>query len=98
MRLISAGSLVRAQSGPLVKVREGEAPSSAREARALPIRFTDEPRVKQNAGCRSYRSYIRRFVRFSHTRSCVGAVGKGSYSTSVNAREQVPPNTQLTHP
>ena len=65
MRLISAGSLVRAQSGPLLKVREGEAPSSAREARALPIRFTDEPRVskKQNAGCRSYRSYIRRFVR-----------------------------------
>src|SRR6266403_4929269 len=35
MRLISAGSLVRAQSGPLLKVREGEgAFVSARGARA----------------------------------------------------------------
>jgi len=49
------------------KVREGEgAFASARGARS-PIRFTYEPRSvkKQNAGCRSYRSYTRHFARFS---------------------------------
>ena len=46
MRLISAGSLVRAQSGPFFKV-PGE-PSPAREARALPSPIASERRVSKS--------------------------------------------------